>query len=156
MSILKFVNKTPKSIKEMYSYLTDPQKTTNDMIFGIGVNPYNAAIEMELTQTIYHTDKIRNPYVQVIFAFDEELNISPILACQICQKIGHSFHYDNRQIFGAIHYNKPQQIHCHYMINYISIDGHLWRQGKSVISYKNEVNQILTRYNLTPIYYYGQ
>lgn len=156
MSILKFVNKTPKPIHEMYSYLTDPQKTTQNMIFGINVNPYNAGVEMEFTQEIFHVHEIRNPYVQVIFAFDQGLNISPLLALNICKRIGYSFAYDNRQIFGAMHYNKPHQIHCHYMINYVSIDGSLWRQGKSVVSYKSEINEILRRYHLNPIYYYGQ
>ena len=42
------------------------------------------------------------------------------------------------------------------MINYVSIDGSLWRQGKSVVSYKSEINEILRRYHLNPIYYYGQ
>lgn len=156
MSILKFVNRTPKSIREMYSYLTDPKKTMPGLTFGIGVNPYNAAIEMELTQKIHHADDIQNPYVQLIFAFDEGTKMGPMLVCQICKQIGYSFQHDKRQIFGAIHYNKPNQIHCHYMINYIGINGNLWRQDKSVIAYKRGVNHILTQYNLKPIYYYGE
>ena len=58
---------------------------------------------------------------------------------------------DKRQVFGAIHYLNTDKIHCHYMINYVGIDGTLYRQNYSVYHYRDLVNAILQEYGLNPI-----
>ena len=48
MSLLKFEDRTPRSLEDMCSYMYDPSKTDGNGIFGIGINPHNAANEMRL------------------------------------------------------------------------------------------------------------
>ena len=53
MSVLKFENRTPRSLEEMHRYLTDPTKTDVRGLIGFGVNPYNPVAEMRLIQSIF-------------------------------------------------------------------------------------------------------
>ena len=156
MSILKYEGRCPRSLIEMYDYLTDTSKTDISGIFGLGVNPSYAVTEMTFVQKVYYMDEITRPYVQVIFAFDQYLCLNIQLLKQICLEIGQCLVLDKRQVFGAIHYKNTDKIHCHYMINYVGIDGNLYRQGYSVIYYKDRVNNVLSKYGLTPIEYYGR
>ena len=50
MSILKYEDRTPRNIQKMYEYMIDSNKTDDRGIFGLGVNPFNAANEMLLVQ----------------------------------------------------------------------------------------------------------
>ena len=75
---------------------------------------------------------------------------------EICVRIGNILMMgDKRQVLGAIHGVGSEKVHCHYLINYVGIDGQLLKQDYSVIYYKDKVNEILQEYGLTPIYYYG-
>ena len=93
-------------------------------------------------------------YKQVIFSFDVGLELSPEIIIEVCFRIGHVLVLDKRQVFGAIHGIGTRYVHCHYMINYVGIDGTLLRQEYSVIYYKRKVNEILSDYGLTPIVFY--
>lgn len=152
MSILKFENRTPHSLQDMYDYMTDIKKTDREYIFGIGINPPYAVAEMQFVQNVYHAN-ILHPYLQVIFSFDSNVNYDMMIIKEICYYIGEVLLIDERQLLGAIHYKNERNIHCHYMINSIGIDGSLYRQKYSVRYYKEKVNDILLRYNLEPIYY---
>ena len=68
-------------------------------------------------------------------------------------KIGLALILDRRQVFAAIHYlgKAAQKIHCHYMINYVSVDGELYSQTYSLRQYKKAVNAIIVPYGLNPI-----
>lgn len=133
-------------------YLADKHKTTEDGIFGIGCNPSYAALEMEFVQRIFFYDCIVHPYLQVIFAFDVGIDLPIKLLKKISVEIGQVLILDRRQVFGAIHYlDKPDKIHCHYIINYVSVDGELYRQNYSLWHYKKAVNKILVSYTLKPI-----
>lgn len=156
MSILKFERRTPHSYKEMYEYLTTPDKTTPDAIFGIGCNPRYAAEEMQFVKDVYHKNNIRHPYIQIIFAFNEGLFLPLNLIKKICIDIGQALLLDERQLFGAIHYlgQNTFKIHCHYMINYVGMNSNLYNQYHSLRYYKNRVNDILRYYGLTPIVIY--
>lgn len=139
----------------MVLYLTDENKTSMDGIFGIGCNPTYATLEMEFLQRIFFHDKLDHPYIQVIFAFDVGLNLPLNFLRTISIEIGFELISDRRQVFGAIHYlDKPEKIHCHYLINFVGIDGSLYRQRYSLWHYKTAVNKILIAYNLTPIKMY--
>ena len=156
MSILKFERRTPKSLRGMYNYLTAEDKTTREGIFGIGCNPHYAAEEMQFVRDIYQKNHIFHSYIQVIFAFDEGLFLPLNDIRQICMDIGQALLLDKRQLFGAIHYlgQNNFKIHCHYIINYIGIDGSLYNQLHSLRFYKNRINDILKHYHLTPIVMY--
>lgn len=155
VSILKFEPRTPRSLEDMISYLADRNKTTEDGIFAIGCNPIHAALEMQFVQRLYFYDNLVHPYVQVIFAFDVGINLSLSLLRQIAIEIGQVLIVDRRQVFGAIHYLNTDKKHCHYILNYVSVLGELYRQNYSLWHYKQAVNEILGSYSLGLIKVYS-
>lgn len=156
MSILKFENRTPRSLQEMYDYMTDRTKTSPQWVFGLGVNPMNAVDEMKLVQYIYGRHHLKHEYKQIIFCFDVGLRLEEAVIMEICVKIGNILMMGNKkQILGTIHGIGSEKVHCHYLINYVGINGKLLKQDYSIIYYKDRVNEILLSYGLNPIYYYG-
>lgn len=138
----------------MYNYMIDESKTSESLIFGLGVNPLNVVAEMKFVQYIYGRYNLMHKYKQVIFSFDVGLKLSPEIILEVCIRIGQVLVLDERQVFGAIHGIGMGYVHCHYMINYVGIYGTLLRQEYSVIYYKRKVNEILSDYGLTPIVFY--
>ena len=154
MSILKFEPRTCRSLYDMVSYMTDSAKTDENGIFGIGLNPRYAAIEMEYVQRVYNRICLNHPYVQVILSFDKEVFGELATITKVCYKIGKSLILDERQVFGAVHFKNTANIHCHYMINYVGVQGTLYRQEISLHRYKCMANEILAEYGLPKILFY--
>lgn len=153
MSILRFESRTPRSLRGMYEYMIDDKKTSPALIFGIGINPENVVAEMKLIHYLYGRYNLTHEYKQVIFSFDEGIQMSNNILLEVCIRIGQVLILDERQVFGAIHGVGTARMHCHYLINYVGIDGSLLRQVYSVIFYKELINEILSDYGLTPIYF---
>ena len=153
MSILKFEPRTPRTLSGMYNYLIDPTKTSEAGIFAIGCNPKFAVEEFEFVHKIYFIENLTHPYLQVIFTFDENTTLPFYFIRDICMRIGQVLILDRRQVFAAIHYigKDSAKIHCHYMINYVSIDGELYKQTYSLRHYKEKVNDIIIPYSLEAI-----
>ena len=151
MSILKYEYRTPRTIQKMYEYLTNSKKTDARGIFGLGVNPFNAANEMLFVQFVHGKLYLSHEYVQVIFAFDIGITLDIEVIREICIKIGRVLVTDERQVFGAIHYLNTDKIHCHYLINYVGIDGSLYRQSYSVYHFRESINKILQEYGLNVV-----
>lgn len=151
MSILKYERRTPKSLQKMYDYLVDPQKTDSNYVFGIGVNPRYAVTEMEYVQNLYRKNEIYHPYIQIIFAFDPGIILPPAYIRDICISIGYCLVSDERQVLGAIHYKDTDKVHCHYMINYVNINGVLYRQDYFIFHYYKKVNEVLKAYKLNTL-----
>ena len=155
MSLLKFEDRTPRSLKDMCAYMCDANKTDSSGIFGIGVNPYNAANEMRFIQNCYRREKLTHEYTQRIFCFDEGTDADIFTMREVCEKIGQVLITDKRQVLGAIHYLDTDKPHCHYLINYVGVDGSLYQQRFSVLHYKKLVNEILAEYDFfQPIKFY--
>lgn len=155
MSLLKFEDRTPRSLEDMCAYMCDSRKTDSNGIFGIGVNPYNAANEMRLVQNIYHRENLTHEYVQIIFCFDMGVSAPIELLREVSVKIGQILIRDERQVFGAIHYLNTDKVHCHYLINYVGVDGSLYQQVFHVNHYKRLVNELLAEYGcFQPIKFY--
>ena len=151
MTILKFEPRTPRTLADMVAYMSDPAKTRTDSMFGLGVNPKNAALEMQFLQDLYKREDMEHPYVQVILSFQSNVHKDMETLWEICVRIGQILINDRRQVFGAIHYINEKNIHCHYLINYVGIDGSLYRQIYSVEYYKALANKILAEYGLDMI-----
>lgn len=152
MSILVFERHTPRRLEEMYFYMVDPMKTSPQGLFGIGVTVENAVNQMKFVQNVHKFENLLHEYVQVIFCFDVGVRANIGLLREVCERIGQVLITDKRQVFGAIHYlDKPDKIHCHYMINFVGIDGSLYRQNYSVKHYKLLINEILSDYDMSPI-----
>ena len=154
MSILKYERRTPKTMQQMYDYLLDVRKTDQAHIFGLGVNPTFAVVEMEYIQRLHRAYGIYHPYIQVIFCFDQGIKLPLPKIREICIAIGYCLVDDDRQVLGAIHYKETDKVHCHYMINYVGIRGTLYRQEYSIYHYYKRVNEVLIAYDLNtlPIY----
>lgn len=153
MSILRFESRTPRNFQYMYNYVVDVSKTNGIWIFGIGVNPSNAVAEMKFVHYVYGRHNLTHEYKQIIFSFDEGIKIDEDVLLEVCVRIGHALILDERQVLGAIHGVGTSRVHCHYLINYVGIDGSLLRQKFSVVFYKRRINEILSEYGLTPIYF---
>ena len=153
MSILRFESRTPRNLQGMYNYIIDDRKTSPDLIFGLGVNPMDAVTEMKLVHRIYGRYNLTHEYKQIIFSFDEGIKIDKDVLLEVCVRIGYALMLDERQVLGAIHGMGTSRIHCHYLINYVGVDGSLLRQKFSVIFYKRRINEILSEYGLTPIHF---
>ena len=153
MSILKFETRTPRTLRGMYNYLLDPTKTSEEGIFTIGCNPRFAVEEFEFVQKVYLREQLTHPYLQVIFSFDKNTTLPLYVIKEISMKIGLTLILDRRQVFAAIHYlgKAAQKIHCHYIINYVSVDGALYSQTYSLRYYKKKVNDIIIPYGLKAI-----
>ena len=151
MSVLKFENRTPRSLDEMYEYMRDPEKTGGEGMLGIGVNPCAPVQEMQFIQDIYDREDLAHPYVQVILSFDAGISLELPELQEMCMEIGQVLIADERQVFGAIHTLGTDNLHCHYMINYVGMDGALYRQEHHVNYYKRKVNEILKSHGLKPV-----
>ena len=156
MSILKFEPRNKRHhLHEMYAYLINPNKTTNNSFIGFYVNPYNPIPEMQLVQNYYHYpywDSSYKTYQQFIFSFDEFIDKDTPFIRNICTEIGFVLlNNEQRQAFASIHFNGTKNVHCHYMMNYIDIKGKAYRQNYSIYHYQTQVNSILAKYNFPPI-----
>lgn len=163
MSILKFVKGTKRPVEKMYDYICDPNKTDDGHIFGIGLNPQNAAAEMEYIQNVFFYKTPLRKYKQIVFAFNpyisETVDLQTIT--EVCIRIGYILlNGEKRQLLGGIHYKNRKKgyritfddkIHCHYMLNMIGTDGSLYRQGVSVYYYIFAINNLLAEYGIEPI-----
>ncbi len=151
MSILKFENRTPHSLSEMQAYMLDIEKTSPDAVFGIGIHENYAAEQMEYLQRVWYREDLTHEYIQVIFAFDVGIILPLPMIVRICREIGYALISDQRQVLGAVHYKDTDKIHCHYMINYVGMDGSLYRQNHSIYFYRMAVDNILAQYGLNSI-----
>lgn len=150
MSILRFITGTPKTLEEMYNYITDPAKTDKDFIFGIGINPFDMVNQMLFVHHAYRRYPY-HPYKQIVFSFDKNINLSMEKIKDVCIKIGYKLISDRRHLVGAIHYKNEDNIHCHYILNYVSADGEMYEQYGGIYSYRQKINPILKRNRLNPI-----
>ena len=153
MSLLKFEDRTPRSLEDMCAYMCDSRKTDSNGIFCIGANPCDAANEMRFIQNYYRWENLTHEYKQITFCFDEGIKLDITLMREVCIRIGQVLITDKRQVLGAIHYLSTDKIHCHYLINYVGINGSLYQQKFSVLHYKKLVNEILIAYGFQPIKY---
>lgn len=155
MSILNFPLLGKRNLEEMYHYIVNPSRTNDLVIFGLGVNPHYALLEMEFAHYAFCTGT-RNQYQQVIFSFDKEVDkkLSLRQIREIGEKIGMLF-ANQYQVLGALHIN-TNNLHFHYLINSVNINtGKCYCQEGSIYYYYKAVNEIITVYGLEPIKYYG-
>lgn len=151
MSILKFVSPTPRSPEDMYAYITHDSKTIPEYTFGINVSSINTIDEINHCRQEFPKEKQAHIYQQAIFAFDKNLIISNIMAKIICIEIGKILAEDTYQVVGALHFDSPSKLHCHYMIHNTSIHGKSRGHGADIYRHRHKINHILTRYGLNPI-----
>lgn len=153
--ILIAISKNRRSLADMIAYAIDPAKTSPELIFGQGINPMSALADMELAASLWASDRKHRPYWQYILSFDADVREKLPLATvkEVAQKVGLLL-FPEHQILAAIHVNK-QNWHVHYVVNAINLyTGRQFRQGESLFSLKQKINQLLAEYDLPPIHCY--
>ena len=153
MSILKFVNHNKRMLAEMLAYVMDPQKTSPDLIIGLGVNPPFAFEEMSFANNVWRNQGCVPSYKHIILSFDADVKKQTSLSTikQISEAVGRLFCTEH-QVLAAIHIN-TLNYHVHYVVQATSLtSGKQYRQSQSLYAYKQAINQILTSYGLEPIH----
>lgn len=153
MSILKFVPQYSRSLEDMITYLCAPEKTSADLIMGIGINPQHPIVELKLASDLWNCNETNRPYFQVILSFDANVksSVSMDIIKEIAFQVGKMFSMEH-QILSVIH-TDTDNLHIHYLINSPNvITGKQFRQKKSLYSYKQRINELLINYSLSPIY----
>jgi len=155
MTILKVVPKERRSLDEMIKYMTQPAKTHAPLILSSDFAGSLFASCVNLSQEAWQQGE-RSPYIQIILSFDTKTSMERSLSTliEVCRRVENVLcpPDSSHVIFGVIHTN-TDNIHCHYLIGRTNFTtGQRYRQGKSLFSYKQEVNRILTQYNLPQIH----
>ncbi len=153
MSILKFVPQHTRTLAEMLEYVTSPNKTTPDLMIGLGINPRRAMEELSNASLLWGYDENQRSYWQIILSFDANVEaLLPITSIkEIATQVGELF-CEKHQVIGTIHTDTPN-LHIHYLVGPLDLTtGNQFRQQKSLYSYKQAINQILLQYGLEPIH----
>lgn len=145
MLIVKFENRTPRPLEKMVEYVFDPEKTDEDCSLGIGINPRFCQDEWWVPWKIYNIspEDIAHTYVQVIVSLELMPVFLKSLWIPIFYEIGQSLITDRRQVIGGIHFKGTEHVHCHYLINYLSFEGTLYRQEHKVSYYRAKIEQVV-------------
>lgn len=145
--IVKFEPRTPRSFENMVDYMFDPHKTDAACTFGIGINSRCCKYEWWLPWMACNIlpDELSHHYVQVIVS----LETMPIFCIPqwlpIFYEIGCSLITDRRQVLGSIHFKGNGHVHCHYLINYVSMEGTLYRQLHQPMYYRKKIEEIICK-----------
>lgn len=155
MSVLNFPSVGKRSLEEMFYYITNTNSTKNLIVFGLGVNLNFALEEMKFAHYAFNTTR-KNSYQQVVFSFDSDVpkKLSLGQIQEIGERIGMLFSRQY-QVLGALHVN-TKNWHFHYLVNSVNVvNGNCFCQDGSIYYYYKAVNEIITKYGLNPIKYYG-
>jgi len=133
MAIIKFNNRKNSSskrrinrLKRVIDYITDTNKTCNDLVGGNVVNKDNALSRMSVVKEYYNKCGGRE-YIHFVVSFKNQQNADIIY--DIANKISEL--YKEYQVLFAVHLN-TQHTHIHFIINTVCLtDGHKYSQSKS-------------------------
>lgn len=131
MAIVEFINKPNRSyqgMRNVINYVLDDEKTLDNLISGIGVNPTNAYDEFcTMKQIMAKTDKrLWYHFVQSFPPYD---NATPEIAMEVAHKLVDYFK-DEYQILIAVHQDKDH-LHAHFILNTVNmVTGKKYTQNK--------------------------
>lgn len=132
MAIVKFNNrknstsaeKRNNRLKRAIEYITDPNKTCDELTGGIGVNGKNALERMNIIKKYYNKCGGRE-YVHFVVSFKgrQDVNVVYNIGKKICE-----IYYEYQVLF-AVHVN-TKNTHIHFIVNTVSVfDGHKLSQS---------------------------
>ena len=140
----------PESIPMLVDYITNAEKTTSGIIYGVKVDMDRIAESMvEVSENYKKNSRLRLHHF--ILTFDpnyyKKLEILETVTASVCDRIGLVY-----QIVAAVHENTDKP-HIHFVFNAVSyINGYKYRGGKEDY---NEliamVKEILSEYSLYPV-----
>ncbi len=150
MSYLKVVNGTKYTLYGMIGYITENRDTYPPLLLGVGINPDFAYEEMTVAKQIFNQTDGR-PYKQLIFSFDADIDLTQDELRSISYEIA-SFFKNEYQILMSIHFDTVNT-HIHYVMNSVNIrtEKKLQMSKQYIYHFKRFINEILERYQLSPI-----
>lgn len=151
MSILKYIYDTPRSLLDMYAYITQPTKTIPQCVLGINISPNTGMEEISLCRSLSPKVRQKHQYQQIIFCFDQNIELPLGMLRTICIEIGEVLGQKKYQVLAAIHFDTPGKIHYHYIIHNLSIYGDTRQQGSDLFLIRYQVDEVLKKYNLSTI-----
>ena len=146
MAIVKFNNRknstngrSANRLKRAIDYITDSNKTCDDLVGGNGVNKDNALNRMNVVKEYYNKCGGRE-YIHFVVSFKGQQNAD--IVYDIADRI--SMLYDEYQVLFAVHLN-TQNTHIHFVVNTVCLtDGHKFSQSRSdVQKLKDRIENII-------------
>ena len=152
MAIVKFNNRKNSTsnrrinkLKRIIDYITDPHKTCNDLIGGIGVNKANALERMNTVKEYYNKSGGRE-YIHFCVSFKGKQDAD--IVYDIGERI--ALFYKEYQVLFSVHLN-TYNTHIHFIINTVCVnDGHKFTQSKSNLQeLKNYIDTVIQSFGLS-------
>lgn len=149
MSILKFINgkaSNTQQLVDVLDYITN--KTSNEWIFPEMISKRTPLQDMMVIKRLYRKEEGRQ-FVHFVLSFDREVEAQ--VAKVVVKKVL-KYYQGKYQILAATHFD-TDNIHCHFVINSVSIrGGKKFDQSKSDLAkFKRYVNGILEEEGLKQV-----
>ena len=139
------------------AYLIRPEATRHNLVYGIGVSPYNAFYDMKAVKLLFFSEK-RNTlagkwFHEYIISLDwryDSVDENDFFEC--CKDLGQeiSTHNGFFQVLFAVHINTGV-LHAHFVVN--NIDYHTGRRLNSsyedLADLKEKINTVLGHHEYT-------
>lgn len=136
------------ALKGAIDYIFNPEKTCENLIFGMGIGKKTVYEDMRFLKELYCKTTGRQ-YLHWILSHDKDVALETVEAVnrEVIKLIGSEF-----QVAAAIHTNK-ENLHSHFIINSVRItDGKKFSQSrKDMLKFRQNVNIILESYGLKTI-----
>ncbi len=151
MAIIKFNNRKNSTndrrvnrLKRAIDYITDTNKTCDDLVGGSGVNKDNALNRMNVVKEYYNKCGGRE-YIHFIVSFKGQQDADALYF--FAERVAGL--YDGFQALFAVHLNTTNT-HIHFVLNSVNIsDGHKFSQSRSDLKrMQDRINQIASSYGL--------
>lgn len=154
MATIEFINrknKTYKALSRVINYILRPDKTNDNLIFGVNCDKDTAYKDFVQVKQLYEKETGRQ-YIHFVQSFSPKENITPELANEIAKRmISHSI-FEGFQILLATHTDTPH-IHTHFVINTVNAEtGVKWHKSKEDLqTLKDYSDELCREYGLTVI-----
>lgn len=152
------------TLENYLAYVMRPDSTRYDLVFGIGVNPYNAFYDMKAIKLLFNNE-CRNTlagkwFQEYILSLDGRYDSSDDEEefCECSREIGQiiSTHNGHYQVLLAVH-NNTDCMHVHFIVNTIdySTGKRLRSSYENLYELKEKINSILRMHEYTEIKHYS-
>ena len=151
MAIVKFNNRknsisgrSVNRLKRAIDYITDSNKTCDDLVGGSGVSKDNAFNRMNVVKEYYNKCGGRE-YIHFVVSFKGQHDADVLYF--FAEKVAEL--YLGFQVLFAVHLNTANN-HIHFVVNSVNVnDGHKFSQSRSDLKQlKDRINQIADNYGL--------
>ena len=154
MATIEFINrknKTYGAMKRVINYITRPDKTEDNLIYGELCNKNTAYEDFVQVKQMYGKEKGRQ-YIHFVQSFSPDEDITPEIANEIAQKLISHPAFKGFQVLIATHTDTPH-IHTHFVINSVNSEtGLKWQlSAEELQSIKDYSDELCREYGLNVI-----